>query len=261
MPANAVNLDAYIKQNNMKFYQILFLALILTATSCVKNKKGVPAVQQTQSSENVFEVLEVLQTSNYTYLRVYENVSERWVAVSRMDVKKGDKLYYDNALQMNNFHSKELDRDFEIIYFINKVSQGPVSGEAPKAQMPANHSGNAKASAKSNVELEKTGEEITVAQVFEKRAAFADKEIEIRGIVVKVNKQVMGKNWIHIQDGTDHDGSFDLTITSQDLPEKGDEVTFKGTIILNKDFGAGYFYDVIMEDASMLNKKAAATKI
>ncbi len=74
---------------------------------------------------------------------------------------------------------------------------------------------------------------------------------------MKINKQVMGKNWIHIQDGTDSNGEFDLTITSQDLPEMGDEVTFKGKISVNKDFGSGYRYDIVMEDAVLVNKKSS----
>lgn len=245
----------------MKFYQIILFAFIIFSSSCVKNKKGHPVAEQQQNSAKVFEVLEVVQTSSYTYMRVYENISERWVAVTKMDAKKGDKFHYDTALEMNNFHSKELNRDFEQIFFINKVSAGALSEQTSKSTMPSNHSGGAKVKPQSDITLEKDGNELTVADIFEKRADFANKEIEIRGVVVKVNKQVMGKNWIHLQDGSTHNGSFDLTITSQDLPEVNDEITMKGTIILNKDFGAGYFYDVIMENATLQDRKTATTKI
>ncbi len=240
----------------MKNYLFLIIALAMLSTSCVKNKKGHTVTEQASTSEKVFEVKEIVQTSNYTYMKVSENFAERWVAVSKMDAKAGEKYYYDEAMLMNNFHSKELDRDFESIYFINKVSTVPMSMQEKIAAMPSSHSGKGEAP-KSSVSLEKQANEITLAQVFEKRKDFANKEIEIRGIVVKVNKQVMGKNWIHIQDGTDHNGSFDLTITTQDIAEKGDEVTLKGTIILEKDFGAGYFYDVIMEDAIITDNKPA----
>jgi hypothetical protein len=245
----------------MKIYQIVLIVLIIISTSCVRNKNSQPIVNQTPDSEKVFEVLEVVQTSNYTYLRVYENFGERWVAVSRMEAKKGDKYYYDSALLMNNFHSKELDRNFETVYFINKVSTSSSSTQPKTAQMPTGHSGKVKTTKNSSISIEKTSGEITVAQVFENRADYANKEIEIRGVVVKVNKQVMGKNWIHIQDGSNNNGNFDLTITSQDLPEINDEVTFKGTIILNKDFGAGYFYEVIMENSAMTNQQKAAIQL
>lgn len=245
----------------MKLSHIFLLALLVFAGSCVKNKKGHPVAEQVQNGSNTFEVLEVVQTSSYTYLRVYENISERWVAVTRMDAKKGDKYYYDSALEMNNFHSKELDRNFEQIFFINKVSAAPLSGTEAKRAMPSNHAGGGQNNAQSKASLEKAEGELKIADVFEKRSDYASTDFEIRGVVVKVNKQVMGKNWIHLQDGTEHNGSFDLTVTSQALPEVNDVVTFKGKLTLNKDFGAGYFYEVIMEDAEMSERQTATTKI
>lgn len=119
------------------------------------------------------------------------------------------------------------------------------------------HSGLVESGKKSNIQLEKADGEITIAEVFANRQNYSGKEIEIRGVVVKVNKQIMGKNWIHIQDGTNSEGKFDLTITSQDLAEVNDEVTVKGKITLEKDFGSGYFYDVIMEEASLVSKSTA----
>jgi hypothetical protein len=61
---------------------------------------------------------------------------------------------------------------------------------------------------------------------------------------------IMGKNWIHVQDGTEAAGNYDLTVTTQGTAKVGDVVVVEGGISLNKDFGAGYKYDVIMEDAS-----------
>lgn len=245
----------------MKTYQLLIIALLVISTSCVKNKKGVHQTTQTATEEKAFVVKEVIQTSSYTYLKVDENAMERWVAISKTNAQVGEKYYYDSALQMNNFHSKELNRNFEIIYFINQASTLPLEMQKKMGAMPANHSGKAKTEASSSISMQKNDGEMTVAQVFKNSEEYANKQIEIRGIVVKVNKQVMGKNWIHIQDGTKHNGSFDLTITSQDLPKVNDEVTFKGTIILNKDFGAGYFYDLIMEEAQLLKQKEVSAQI
>ncbi len=245
----------------MKLFQLFAIVILILSISCVRNKSGVPSTGQNTVNEKVFEVKEVIQTSSYTYMKVSENFADRWVAVSRMDAQKGDKYYYDDALLMNNFHSKELERDFETIYFINKVSTIPPSMQDKLGAMPPSHKGKTANVPKSSVSLEKSEDELSVAAVFENANTLSEKEIEIRGIVVKVNKQVMGKNWIHIQDGTQFEESFDLTITSQNLPEKGDEVTFKGTIYVNKDFGSGYFYDVIMEEAKMTNQKKAASQL
>ncbi len=96
-----------------------------------------------------------------------------------------------------------------------------------------------------------TEDEVSIAQIFADPASFENKTVKVRGTVVKVNEQIMGKNWIHIQDGTEHDGSFDLTITTGELVKKGSVTGFEGTIILNKDFGYGYVYDVIMENATV----------
>lgn len=233
------------------------LILIVLFASCVRNKQGqvipnqTPIQTPTVTSSKVFEVAEVTQTSKYTYLKVKENMSERWVAVTRQEIAPGDVFYYDKALQMSNFKSKELDRTFEIIYFINQISKNPI-GQSSMGAMPA-HSGKVGAQS-AKVNLEKSEGELTVAQVFENKQTYAVEEFEIQGIVVKVNKQVMGRNWIHIQDGTNDNGNFDLTITSQDLVNVGDEVTFKGKLTLNKNFGSGYFYDVIMENGELVSK-------
>jgi hypothetical protein len=235
----------------MKVFVILILAMFFS--SCVKNKNGVGIQNTTPVNEKVFEVIEVIQASNYTYVKVKENLAETWVAVTKQEINVGDVFYYDNALQMNNFKSKDLDRTFDEIYFVSQISKTPITSEKMGGGMPA-HSGKVETQKLSTVTLDKAKGETTIADVFKKRTEFIANEFEIRGIVVKINKQVMGKNWIHIQDGTDFKGQFDLTITSQDLPEMNHEVTFKGKLSVNKDFGSGYRYDVIMEDAVLVNK-------
>lgn len=237
------------------------LILVVVFSSCVRNKNGVAVQNTTAVNSKVFEVTEVIQASSYSYLKVKENMAERWVAVTKQEIKVGDVYYYDEALQMIDFVSKDLDRTFDEIYFINQISKTPLaSNPVMGGGMPA-HSGKITTEKLSEVTLEKKEGEVTVADVFEKRADFTAKEFEIRGVVVKVNKEIMGKNWIHIQDGTNFDSDFDLTITTQDVAEKGDEVTFKGKITLNKDFGSGYTYDVIMEEATLVSSKPAVVKM
>lgn len=231
----------------------LFLAAVL-ATSCGRQKNQQQALQQSviqpTQQQHVFEVADVIQGNTYTYLQVKENGAHRWVAIAKSDVQSGEVYYYDEALQMTQFHSKEIDRTFEVIYFINRISKTPMSGSAA-LKMPAGHTGKVKPRSAA-VKLDKTDGERTLAEVFENREAFSREPFEIRGIVVKVNPQIMGKNWVHIQDGTQSEGIFDLTITTQQQVNVGDEVRFRGKLSLKKDFGAGYYYDVIMEDASLV---------
>ncbi len=244
----------------MKIYIVLISVLL--ATSCVRNKNG-QTIQMPASQEKVFEVSEVIQATGYSYLKVKENSEERWIAAARQEIAAGDVYYYDEALQMTNFHSKDLDRTFEVIYFVNQISKTPIRNH-PAAHIHGmdeiaggSHSAHTETKKKSSVRLEKTDGEITVADVFENKNDYSGKEVEIRGVVVKINKEIMGKNWVHIQDGTDSNGKFDLTITTQDVAEVNDEVIFRGKIILNKDFGSGYFYELLMEDAALTTNASA----
>ncbi len=242
----------------MRIFVMLILVVVFSA--CVRNKNGQTGQEQTAANGKSFEVLEVIQGNAYTYIKVNENKAEKWMAVSKQDVQNGAVYYYDEGLQMTSFHSKEIDRTFDEIYFVNTISTTPIEKGALGAMggteaQPA-HMGKVNTDQNSSITLEKNAEELTVAKIFASRNDYSGKEVEIRGVVVKVNEQVMGKNWIHIQDGTSDNGNFDLTVTSTELPAVNDEITVKGKIILNKDFGYGYSYEVIMEDAAIVGKKA-----
>jgi hypothetical protein len=237
----------------------VMLILVIVFSSCVRNKNGQMTQTQLPDGGKAFEVVEVIQGSSYTYIKANENMAEKWMAVSRQDVQTGAVYYYDEALPMNNFHSKEIDRTFDEIYFVNTISTTPL--EQGQMKTMEGHAGKVDNQQNSAITLEKKAGEITVAQIFANRNDYSGKEIEIRGIVVKVNEQVMGKNWIHIQDGTNDSGNFDLTVTSADLPAVNDEITIKGKIILNKDFGYGYTYEVIMEDAVVIGNNEAGSAL
>ncbi len=93
----------------------------------------------------------------------------------------------------------------------------------------------------------------TVAELHAQKAALKEKTVSLRGKVVKFNAQIMGKNWLHLQDGSGDPkiGTHDITVTSADTVKVGDLVTVRGTVRLKKDFGAGYAYEVIVEDAKV----------
>lgn len=91
----------------------------------------------------------------------------------------------------------------------------------------------------------------TIAETFAERAKLAGKEVAVRGKVVKYNANIMNKNWVHIQDGSGATGSNDLAVTTNDSTAVGKTVMVRGTVAIDKDFGAGYKYDVILEDAKV----------
>jgi len=94
-------------------------------------------------------------------------------------------------------------------------------------------------------------EQKTVAALYQEKANLSGHHVQLRGKIVKVNNAIMNRNFLHLRDGTGKEGSNDLTITSQDTAEVGDEVVVSGTITVDKDFGAGYTYPILLEQASV----------
>ncbi len=93
----------------------------------------------------------------------------------------------------------------------------------------------------------------TVLEVFTEKAALANQKVIVRGKVVKTNAGIMGKDWVHVRDGSGDEGNNDLTVTmtAQPMPNVGDTVLVTGTVVLDKDFGMGYQYPVLVEDATV----------
>ena len=91
----------------------------------------------------------------------------------------------------------------------------------------------------------------TVAEIFAGKEDLAGKQVLVRGKVVKFLPQIMGKNWLHLQDGSGSEGTNDLTVTTTGLAEVGDLVLVNGTVSVNRDFGYGYSYEVLLEDAEI----------
>ena len=229
-------------------FTILIAVILSVLVSCnSKNNRGddvnlAPGVHR-------IKVEEVLQTSNYSYLRATEKGKEIWLAIAKQDVEEGGTYYYSQELEMKNFPSKELKRTFESIFFVQTFSKQPIAMVNNK---PAVSPGSKNASPdKKEVKVDPADGGITIAQLFDKRNSFSGKKVKIRGQVIKINTEIMGKNWVHIQDGTSNGNDYDLTVTTKEMVKMGDVVTFEGTITLNKDFGGGYSYSVIMEDATI----------
>ncbi len=107
---------------------------------------------------------------------------------------------------------------------------------------------------RTEVNVEKaTGENAySIDEIFEKKAELSGKPVRVRGKVLKVTANVMGKNWIHLQDGTGDpmENTHDLVVTSASVPETGQVVTATGVLGTDKDLGAGYVYSVLLEDTS-----------
>jgi hypothetical protein len=192
-------------------------------------------------------VEEVLQGTSYTYLRLKEGDRDIWVATTKQEVEVGKTVSFAAGLEMKNFPSKELQRTFESIYFVGSLTDGssasPADQASPHQMKPTLE--------KQEISVEPAQGGITIGQLFSGKDSYADKTVLIRGKVTKINRAILQRNWVHIQDGTSDGDKFDLTVTTQEQVNVGDIVTFEGKIVLNKDFGAGYAYDVLMEEAKL----------
>jgi hypothetical protein len=227
---------------------ILLTAITMLVMSCQTKNKA-----KENLAPNVHKITaeEVIQSSNYTYVRVTEDGKESWIAIARQEVETGKNYYFEPSIEMQNFTSKELKRTFPSILFVSKFSDKPIVAAEPftVADQPK---GKQPAVAKEGLIIKSAEGGITIAELYSKKDAYAGKTVKIKGEVVKYSPEIMGKNWIHIQDGTKNNEDFDITITSAAATKVGDTVTFEGVVALKKDFGAGYFYEVIIEDAKIV---------
>ncbi len=199
-----------------------------------------PNAMAAESHKAVVE--EILNASNYTYLRVKENDKDYWIAITKRPMEKGETIYFDKAMEMQNFKSSDLNRTFKSVLFVQDISKEPI-------QTQSKASPSKPVIVKEDVSVKPAEGGITIAKLYANKKSYENKIVKIRGKVTKYNAGIMNKNWAHIQDGTSNGDNFDLTVTTNKEVKVGDVVTFEGKIALNKDFGYGYSYDVMMEDA------------
>ena len=197
-----------------------------------------------KSSTN-FEVFEVLEAGRYSYVRLKDGSGDRWVAAPKVTVAVGDRVTVGNAALMENFTSPSLKRTFEQIHFANEIK---VVGDKPVA-IPEKT--DPASPAQTPVEPADGG--LTIEKVMSDPAGVGSEPVRVRGRVVKFNAQIMGRNWIHIQDGSGNAkaGSHDLTITTDATVRVGQTIEAVGKLVQNKDFGAGYNYPVLLEEATI----------
>ena len=207
-------------------------------------------------------VLETMNASNYTYVRVKTDAGDVWAASGEFKVAVGDRVTLALEMPMENFHSETLKRDFPLIYFTTRIGrEGEVPAAAP-AMMSAHGMGGGMqaggapagaAAAQVTEPIQPAPGGTTVGNVWANRKSLAGKTVTVRGKVVKFNGGILGRNWIHIQDGTGAaaDGTNDLLVTSDAAAKVGDVITVTGTVAIDKDFTAGYAYAVLVEGAKI----------
>ena len=233
---------------------------------------------RTASAQQSFagKVAETMNAGGYTYVLVDAGTNKLWAAAPQFLVKQGDLVTVPSSEPMSDFHSKTLNRDFPVIYFagsiavngtnsdaVNLPAGHPTIGAVAAGDLPAGHPSIASTPAPPKVDFTglkpaKGGK--TVAEIYPSSAKLAGKAVTVRGKVVKYNGDIMGKNWLHIQDGTGGVVDNDLLVTTSSVAALGDTVLVEGKVAINQDFGSGYKYDVLIEEAKVTVESSAAGK-
>ncbi|MCF6307578.1 MAG: hypothetical protein L3J09_06460 [Flavobacteriaceae bacterium] len=227
---------------------LFFISLFFSCKSDIKKDS------ENSLSARKIVVQEVINIKDYTYLRVFENDVEKWVATSPISAEKGTVFYFKNAMEMADFESKELNKIFNNILFVDRLSTTPdltlvedkitMKNLSEKATKPIIE--------QKEITITPTNGTISISEIYKNKENYNNKVVTVKGEVTKVNPAILNKNWVHLQDGSSFNNDFDLTITTQSELIVGDVVTLKGTLVTNKDFGAGYTYSVIIEDAILI---------
>ncbi len=235
-------------------FLLAFLAII-TLAACQKKEENKVQDANVPPGTRVVKVEDRLDAADYTYLQVSDKDNNKfWIAVTKMEAAKGDLLYFTKSMEMKNFHSKTLNRDFESVLFVEDAVKTPHNMNAPQSTSkidPQTAHSQIMSTPKANVKIEHLKDGKTVEQVYNEMVKLNGKTIKIRGEVVKYNPEIMNRNWIHIQDGTGSGNTFDLMVTSKDQTQVGQIIIVEGKVVTNKDFGAGYTYKVMLEDAKI----------
>ncbi len=205
---------------------------------------------------------EQIPVGPYAYVRLETPSGELWAAVNEAPLTVGASVTVYNVMLMERFESQTLQRTFERIYF---GSLEPSAGGAGGA--PAGTPGMADAAASpgappaddariSPITRAVGADARTISELWAQKNHLAGATATVRGVVVKYNPGVMGKNWIHLQDGSGKakDGTHDLAVTSLETAAIGDTVTVTGTVRTNRDLGAGYVYALLLEEARVARK-------
>jgi hypothetical protein len=191
------------------------------------------------------KVLETIDSGGFTYVRLKTTSGERWLVTSPVVVKIGSDVTVSSAMTVEKFESKSLQRTFDNIIF-GSIDGAPTTAAAATPAPPP---------AVGNVKVEKAegSDARTIAEIWASKAALKDHRVVVRGTVVKFLPSIMGKNWLHVRDGSGSraKGDDDIAVISDDQTKVGSVVTLTGTVRLDKDFGAGYQYPVIIEDAKL----------
>jgi hypothetical protein len=239
----------YLKlRNKMKVLYLITISALLLFGCKSEQDKDLTEEEVQKNEAHIATVIEKIPAKGYTYLQVSENKNDYWIAVPTLEIEIGETVYFSKFMVMEDFRSDNIDKSFDRILFVEDARKSPTPDEMKKIHSEATSTD------KQEIKVEPLKDGKTIQQVYSDKSALNGKVVKVKGQVTKFNKQIMKRNWIHIQDGTGSENEFDLVITSDTDVQVGDIIIAEGKVAVDKDFGAGYFFHVMIEDAQ-LNKE------
>ena len=191
-------------------------------------------------------VTETMNSGGYTYVQIDTGSEKVWAAGPTTEIKVGDKVTITREMPMANYHSNSLNRDFDVLYFVGGFSGQGIGSPHSLAQAHASAGKQVETGPIPDIKKAEGGKNI--AEIIAQQKQLAGQRVKVRGKVVKYNPNIMRKDWIHIRDSST---DKDLTITCQAEVKLGDVILADGKLALDKDFGYGYVYKIMLEDAEV----------
>ena len=200
-------------------------------------------------------VVETMDAAGYTYVLLDTGDGQLWFASQPVPMAVGDVVQTDTGLAMEDFTSNALGRSFDVIYFaetFQNLSAGAVPEGSPQTGLPPGHPVKP-AQFEDAIAVEAFEEGKDIAWVYANGDSLAGQPVTLRGQVVKYNANILGTNFLHIRDGSGDaaDGSNDIIVTTQAEVAVGQTIVVSGTVVLDKDYGAGYSYPLLVEEATV----------
>lgn len=198
-------------------------------------------------------VKDTLQGDRYTYLKVLEGDHEYWLATLKGDFQLEEEYHFENGLYKTDYYSTTFDRNFAELYLVSELR--PAFSEGQKNALNAIFNQGEVTQGKTGNGAE-TGDiealegSISIKELIQNADDWIGKEVQITAKVTKLNAHIMDRHWLHLKDGSFD--SFDMVATSQTAVPVGHIVSLKATLNKNVDFGAGYSYDLILENAELI---------
>lgn len=198
---------------------------------------------------HLVEVKEIIPSTKYVYLKVSEGNKEFWIATGIKDIQLGKKYVYKGALYKSNFESKELNRVFDEIYLVSNLLPDNHGAGTEKLKSTKNEKLAYPSKTKIDQSVKIEGS-MKISDLVADPKKYEGQTIQLSGECIKINLNIMKMNWIHIQDGSQND--YDLVITTNQIVLADEFITIQAVVSLNKDFGAGYKYDLILENGVII---------